>query len=91
MSATDAGLVIYVLCALTSTACAVLLLRGWRRSRVRLLLWSGLCFVGLAANNVLLVVDMRVVPDADLSFVRTLAALAGVALLLYGFVWDADA
>ena len=86
----DLGLLVYVLCALTSLACAVLLLRGYRRSRQRLLLWSGLCFVGLALNNVLLVIDVRVVPQTDLSFLRTLPALAGVALLLYGFIWDAD-
>ena len=86
----DLGLLVYVLCALTAAACAVLLLRGYRRSRQRLLLWSGLCFVGLAVNNVLLVVDLRVVPETDLSFFRTLPALAGVALLLYGFIWDAD-
>jgi hypothetical protein len=79
---------VYVLCALTSTACAFLLLRGYARSRVRLLLWSGLCFAGLALNNVLLVVDKRVVPEMDLSVWRTLPALAGVAILLYGFVWD---
>ena len=79
---------VYVLCALTSTACAVLLLRGYARSRFRLLLWSGLCFAGLALNNVLLVVDKRVVQDIDLSVWRTLPALAGIALLLYGFVWD---
>ena len=81
---------VYVLCALTSLACAVLLLRGFFRTRVRLLLWSGLCFVGLALNNVLLVVDLRVAAATDLSFIRTLPALAGVALLLYGFIWDAD-
>ncbi len=79
---------VYVLCALTSTACAFLLLRGYARSRVRLLLWSGLCFAGLALNNVLLVVDKRVVPEMDLSVWRTIPALAGVAILLYGFVWD---
>ncbi len=79
---------VYVLCALTSTACAVLLLRGYARSRFRLLLWSGLCFAGLALNNVLLVVDKRVIPEMDLSVWRTLPALAGIALLLYGFVWD---
>ena len=80
--------IVYVLCALTSTACALLLLRAYGRSRFRLLLWSGLCFAGLALNNVLLVVDLRVVPDMDLSVWRTLPALAGIALLLYGFVWD---
>ena len=79
---------VYVLCALTSCACAVLLLRGYFRSRFRLLLWSGLCFAGLALNNVLLFIDKRVVPDMDLSVWRTLPALAGIALLLYGFVWD---
>jgi hypothetical protein len=79
---------VYVLCALTSTACAVLLLRGYARSRFRLLLWSGLCFAGLALNNVLLVIDKRVIPEMDLSVWRTLPALAGIALLLYGFVWD---
>jgi hypothetical protein len=79
---------VYVLCALTSSACAFLLLRGYFRGRFRLLLWSGLCFVGLALNNVLLFIDKRVVVDMDLSVWRTLPALAGIALLLYGFVWD---
>jgi hypothetical protein len=79
---------VYSLCALTSLACAVLLLRGYRSSRVRLLLWSGLCFAGLAANNVLLLIDKRVMPSLDLSLWRTLPALAGLALLLYGLVWE---
>jgi hypothetical protein len=86
----DLGLVVFVLCALTSLACAVLLLRGWRRSRQRLLLWSGLCFAALALNNVLLIVDVRFTPEHDLSFLRTLPALLGVALLVYGCVWDAS-
>jgi hypothetical protein len=80
--------VVYALCALTSLACAVLLLRGYLRSRARLLLWSGLCFAGLAANNVILLVDKRVVPAIDLSLWRSLPALAGVAILLYGLVWE---
>lgn len=79
---------VYALCALTSLACAVLLLRGYLRSRARLLLWSGLCFAGLAANNVILLVDKRVVPAVDLSLWRSLPALAGVAVLLYGLVWE---
>jgi hypothetical protein len=84
------ALLVYVLCAATSLACAVLLLRGYRQSRVRLLLWSGLCFAGICLNNLLLIVDERVVPDVDLSVWRTLPALLGVALLIYGLVWDAD-
>jgi hypothetical protein len=61
---------IYVLCAITSGACAVLLWRGWRRSRARLLFWSSLCFVGLSLNNLLLVVDARVMPQADMAIIR---------------------
>jgi Family of unknown function (DUF5985) len=80
--------IVYVLCALTSAACAVLLLRGYARNGVRLLLWVGLCFVGLALNNILLVVDVRVVPSMDLSLWRSLPALAGLMLLIYGLVWE---
>ena len=80
--------VVYALCAVTSSACALLLLRGFRSSGARLLLWSGLCFAGLAVNNVLLFVDMSVVPDVDLSLWRTVPALVGIALLLFGLVWD---
>jgi hypothetical protein len=81
---------VFLLCALTSLACAVLLLRGYGRAGSRLLLWSGLCFVGLALNNGLLVLDRVLLADVDLSLWRQLPALAGVTLLLYGLVWDAD-
>jgi len=83
------ALAVYVLCAVTSLACAALLLRGYRRSRARLLLWSGLCFALFALNNVLLIIDVRVVPEHDLSILRTLPTLLGVGLLLYGLVYDA--
>ena len=79
---------VYTLCALTSLACAVLLLRGYASTRARLLLWSGLCFGGLFLNNLLLLIDKRVVPTVDLSLWRSLPALAGVALLVYGLVWE---
>ena len=82
------GTAVYILCALTSLACAVLLLRGYVRSRVRLLLWSGLCFAGLALNNVVLFVDVRVLPETDLSLVRTLPAVAGIVILIYGLIWE---
>ena len=82
------GTVVFALCALTSAACAFLLLRGYARSRARLLLWSGLCFVGLALNNLLLFIDLRVVPETDLSVWRTLPAVVGLAELLYGMVWE---
>lgn len=79
---------VYVLCALTSLACAVLLLRGWLQRRVRLLLWSGLGFVGFALGNAVLVVDLLILPDQDLALLRNLPVLAGLAVLVYGLVWD---
>jgi hypothetical protein len=82
------GSVVYVLCALTSLACAVLLVRGYRRSGARLLLWSGVCFAGLALNNAVLFVDFRMLPELDLSLWRTLPALLGIAALMYGLVWE---
>ena len=83
------SLPVYILCALTSLACGALLLRGYRRTGARLLLWSGLCFACFALNNLMLIVDVRVLPERDLSIARTLPSLVGIALLLYGLVWDA--
>ncbi|HVR71648.1 MAG TPA: DUF5985 family protein [Vicinamibacteria bacterium] len=80
---------IYLLCAATALACAVLLLRSWRRTGARLPFWSGLCFVGLMAENVLILVDLWLVPDISLLVLRRSAALAGVAALVYGLVWEA--
>lgn len=83
------AVVVYILCAITSLACAILLLRTYSRNHVRLLLWSGLCFAGLALNNILLFIDINVVPDVDLSMIRTIPALIGLALLMYGLILDA--
>lgn len=79
---------IYVLCALTSILCAGMLIRGYRQSRVRLLFWSAWCFAGLALNNILLILDERVFRDANLEIWRALPAVVGVALLVYGLVWE---
>jgi drug/metabolite transporter (DMT)-like permease len=80
--------VVYVLCALTSSACAWLLARSWQRTRTRLLMWSALCFALLALNNIMLVIDLALWTSHDLSVVRSSTALAAVAVLLYGFVFD---
>ena len=80
---------VYLLCMLTSAFCAVLLLREYRRSHARLLLWSSLSFIAWAANNALVFTDLVVLPEIDLSIIRALVALAGVSLLLYGLIWDA--
>jgi hypothetical protein len=82
--------VVYILCLLTSAACAWLLGRSYRRSGVRLLLWSSICFAFLAANNLVLVLDLVVwpAPEVDLRLPRLLLALAAVVSLIWGFVWD---
>jgi hypothetical protein len=80
---------VYLLCAATALACAVMLLRGYARSGMRLLLWAGLCFVTLTFNNALLYVDLVILPlTVDLSVLRSLIALAGLGLLLYGLIWE---
>lgn len=79
---------VYVLCALTSAACAALLLRGYRHSGHRLLFWSGLCFVALFFNNLFLVLDKLVFPGVDLGLVRAGFAVLGVGTLLYGLIWE---
>ena len=84
------GAVIYSLCAVAAAICAFLLLQAYRRGGYRLLLWSGLCFVGLTLNNLILVADKIIVPEMDLSLWRTSIALAAMIVLLYGLIWDAD-
>ena len=81
---------VFILCALTSLACAALLLRGWYASRSRLLLWSGLCFFGLMLNNVVLIIDKLVLPSVDFSFYTKLPAVVGLGLFLFGLIWEAD-
>ncbi len=87
----DFKVVLYLLAALTSISCMVLLVRGYARNGARLLLWSALCFVGLSINNVLLFFDFVVFPtEVDLRPWRLVAALAGVLFLLYAFIWEAE-
>lgn len=80
----------YALCTLTASFCAWLLLRAYYRSRYKLLLWGGLCFIGLTLNNGLLVVDKLLLPDINLFTLRLTVALIALLVLLYGIIWDAD-
>jgi hypothetical protein len=84
------AVLIYTLCALTCLVSAVLLLRSYQKTRVHLLLWSGLCFVGLTVSNVFLVLDRVVYPDIDFTVPRLTSALVGLLLLVYGLVWESD-
>jgi len=81
---------VYSLCFATSALCAALLARAWFRVRSRLLFWTALSFVFLAFNNLALVADMVVFPDAYLWPLRFIPSLLGVSVLLIGFIWESD-
>lgn len=80
--------IVYVLCLLTSVACAALLVRSYRRTRSALLMWSAICFSLLALNNLFVVLDMVLLSSVDLSWPRQLSGFAAVGVLLYGFIWE---
>ena len=81
---------VYLLCFATSSACAYLLARSYKRTAARLLLWSALCFVLLAANNALVVLDLLVIQSVDFRYWRLWTSLAAVGVLLFGFIWDLE-
>lgn len=83
---------VYILCFLTSAACAWLLGRSYLANRTRLLLWSSVCFIFLALNNLALVFDLVVwpSPEVDLRLPRLLLALAAAVALIWGFVWEVE-
>jgi len=80
--------VLYSLCFLTSLSCCLLLIRSYRRSRSALLLWSAACFVLLAINNLLVIIDLIMLPSMDLSAIRLVASFCAVSTLLVGFIWE---
>ena len=81
---------LYIVAVISSAACAGLLLRAYWQRPVRLLMWSGICFIGLTVNNIALFLDLVVFPEVDLRLARQLPALVGMMFLLYGFIYDAD-
>ncbi len=81
---------VYILCTLTSGACAYLLARNYWRTGTRLLMWSALCFSLLALNNAVVFLDALVIHDVDLAIPRLTLSLAAVAVLLFGFIWDLE-
>lgn len=83
---------VYALSAATSILCTIMLLRGYFKSGVRLLLWSGLCFLGLALDNVFLYADEILFHDVShmvLTLGRRLPGLIAMSLLLFGLIWEA--
>ena len=82
---------VYLLGAIVTITSAILLLRGYARSRSRLLLWSGLCFAGLTISNVLLFVDLVLLgDDFSLYMWRLSTAAASMLLLVYGLVFESE-
>jgi hypothetical protein len=82
--------VLFVVALLTSLACTVLF-RAYVASRLRILLWSALCFVGLTVNNLLLFVDLVILPETiDLRVYRHAAALIGMLFLIYGYIRESE-
>lgn len=81
---------VYLLCFATSAACAALLARSYFRTRTRMLMWSALCFVFLACNNFLVILDLLVFPASDFRAARLLTSLIAVGVLLFGFIWDSS-
>ena len=81
---------VYLLCFITSATCAWLLMRSYLRTRSGMLFWSAFCFVLLAFNNLIVILDMLVVRDLDLSLYRLAASLAAICTLIFGFVWRGD-
>jgi hypothetical protein len=84
------AVIIYGACMLTALLCAFLLFRAYRRSRHRLLRWSGLCFAGLTLNNLFLVLDKLVFPEIDFAIARSITALFAMTVLLFGLIWDSE-
>lgn len=77
---------VYILCALTSIACAFFLLKGPRAKRGGLMLWSGLCFGLLAISNILLFVDLVVFPQVNLLILRTAITALAHLILVFGLI-----
>lgn len=82
------AVLVYLLCALAALACTVLLFRAYLRVGSRLLFWSAVCFACFTVNNLLLTIDLLVLPDVNLFVARNVAALSGVVALLYGLIWE---
>lgn len=79
---------VYLLCGLTSLICAILLYRSYRSTRNQLTYWTALAFSFFTLNNFMVVADFVVYRSVDLSLVRTLPLFVGVAVLVFGLVWE---
>lgn len=82
---------VYLLGTLVTLLCAILLLRAYGKVRMKLLLWSGLCFIGLTISNALLCLDLLVFTSGINLYMARLGTAAGAMLLLvYGLVFESE-
>jgi len=81
---------IYVMGVLVMSVSSILLLVSYARVRRRLLLWSGVCFAGLAASNAILVVDLVLLPEVNLYVWRLAVAAGAMLVLVFGLVWESE-
>ena len=81
---------VYILNSVTFATCSTLLGRAYWRVRQRLLLWSALCFAGLAISNLLVFVDLVMLPGVDLYLLRLATAAIAMLLLMFGLIWESE-
>ena len=84
------GPAVYILGVVVTFCCGLLLARAYRNVKKRLLLWSALCFFGLAVSNLLVFLDLVIFPQVDLYFWRLLTAAVSMLVLLYGLIWEGE-
>jgi len=82
--------VVYIFGALTCLGCALLLVRGYMRSKMRLLLWSSVFFFALSADNIVIFFDLIVFPEIKFGLLRNLFTLGGLLLLIYGLIFESE-
>lgn len=81
---------VYILGVLVTLGCGILLMRAYASVRKRLLLWSSICFFGLAVSNLLVFLDLVIFKNVDLYRWRLGTAAVAMLILLYGLIWEGD-
>ncbi|HKV27323.1 MAG TPA: DUF5985 family protein [Candidatus Acidoferrales bacterium] len=84
------GPAVYILGIVITLSCGILLMRGYMRAKRPLLLWSSLCFFGLALSNLLVFIDLVMLPGVDLYLWRLGVAAIAMMLLMYGLIWEGE-
>lgn len=81
---------VYILGFLVTAACSVLLFRAYAKVRKRLLLWSAICFAGLAISNFFVFLDLVIFTSVNLYPVRLVTAAVAMMILMFGLIWEGE-